>query len=214
MKFDFEAFANALEDYLSSAPQPRHDLPPNLGQGVLEEAHVASHLTPLLLKDLQADDRPEIFFVAFDSAYFGLDANGTWFGTLSELLTKWHAKIDMLALSPGLSPAVCQSLAHLTEIAERAGNGARFTVFEPIIGDLPPMVSRAFAKWQTHHFLWMDNPRMLWIEGDHPAESKVALNCQFFDREVAPRSIEWRLYEHSVAVVRNFLLEKTLTVCA
>lgn len=48
-------------------------------------------------------------------------------------------------------------------------------------------IRRLMEESRTTHFTLFNNPKLIWLEGNHPNGSKTAFNCEFVDEKRAER---------------------------
>ena len=146
-----------------------------LGGRHLAVARIATDLSELLKGKVRADTRIRI--VGFDG--FSLCVRDyPWRRSLAEWLTT-GATIRYLLQQP-----LAETASAVEDIRAQVSPQSPGTL---TLRKAAPDAPSGFAdQWRTFHFVILENPSILWIETRHPHGQTEALDCYFFDEDLAP----------------------------
>lgn len=136
-------------------------------------ANIASDLSPLVRDKLTPQSVVRV--VGFDG--FSLTKKDyPW----REELAKWLGKGASVRYL--LQEPLPETPAAVSEVRQMAGGAGRLEIRDAF-EDGP---SGLVHHWSTFHFVIVENPDLLWVEGCHPRGATQATDCRFFDEKLAP----------------------------
>lgn len=144
-------------------------------------ANIASDLVPeaapFVEASLKEGRHPRIRVVGFDGAYFE-KPNNHWFSTLA----KWTENgLDLTYLFTG---SVCNEAITALQSLAKTGHVTVYKVRQP-----QPQFQKRLARWENFHFVLFDEPKQLWIEGEHLPEAKTATDCEYYSPAAVEKDI-------------------------
>jgi hypothetical protein len=148
-------------------------LRPSRSESILyfAEGKIASHLGPLLKKYAGPETRMKV--VGSDGFYLGCEKPG-WRECVSGLGSEWVFFLQK------------PTDAARDEVRELVAKGCKVTLYVLDPSKQPDSEDvEVLEALKTNHFLVSSNPKMLWIEENHPEQSTVAYNCAFVPPTIA-----------------------------
>ena len=151
---------------------------------LIPEANIADHMTPRVRRHIT--DQSTIRVVGADCHY--LEHREKWAENLRSWLER-GCQIDYLVSQPSANAHGVLRDIH-SEYPERFH-------FRDVV-DLDDSISaenkKRLKELRTFHFVLFDNPRQIWIEGNHPEESLQAFDCEYVPPKRAQRDDRYEEY--------------------
>jgi hypothetical protein len=169
------------------------------------KASISTQLCNLIDSDLktaasQGKNSTEVFVIGNDGSYFEV-GDEIWKKSILSWTDNGNTRIKYLLLSP--LPTVVKKIATFVQNAKRP-DLIEFCTLMPD-AKLPEVVKGLKRHWQTHHFVLGYDPKFLWMEANHPANSKEAYDCAYLNSTVCESSPDWEICRNAVETAKPYL---------